>query len=48
MTANFGALARQMMSKGGKQKSSGSKHLELQKALKAQADKRAAEKRKTS
>ena len=29
-------------------KSSGSKHLELQKALKAQADKRAAEKRKST
>ena len=29
-------------------KTSGSKHLELQKALKAQADKRAAEKKKNS
>ena len=48
MAANFAYLSQQVTNKTKAKKSSGSKHLELQKALKAQADKRAAEKRKSS
>lgn len=52
MASNFAYLSQQVTKtskKGaGHNKSSGSKHLELQKALKAQADKRAAEKRKST
>lgn len=48
MTADFARLSEQIISKGAKHKSSGSKHLELQKALKAQADRKAAEKRKSA
>ena len=44
MAANFAYLSQQMVNK---KKSSGSKHLELQRALKAQADKKAQEKRKS-
>lgn len=53
MASNFAYLSQQVTKsskKGGMSstKSSGSKHLELQKALKAQADRKAAEKRKST
>ena len=49
IAANFAYLSQQVTKQSAKsKKTSGNKHLELQKALKAQADKQAAEKRKSS